>query len=212
MAAVVWVGEVKSALYQTVSKKYTTYWARSGKQGLELAKQHAANAVVVDTHSLRTNGRRILEGFEKHLDGVSLLVIAARPLDYATATVLPPEATPRRFMQQLQRLMAAAPPHWLHFGGVDLDVSGARLLLGESQVDLNPKQCRLCEVFFRHGGEVVSRAALMREVWDTDYLGDTRTLDVHVRWLRRKLEGSAGQHRLRLVTVRGIGYRMEEVS
>ncbi len=59
-----------------------------------------------------------------------------------------------------------------------------------------------------NGGEVVSRRRLMKDVWDTDYLGDTRTLDVHIRWLREKIEDHPSEPTL-LRTVRGVGYRFE---
>jgi DNA-binding response OmpR family regulator len=60
----------------------------------------------------------------------------------------------------------------------------------------------------QHPGQVVSRRTLMKEIWNTDYLGDTRTLDVHMRWLREKIEDDPNEPRL-LVTVRGEGYRLE---
>jgi DNA-binding response OmpR family regulator len=58
----------------------------------------------------------------------------------------------------------------------------------------------------QHAGEVLNRGTIMKEVWETDYLGDTRTLDVHIRWLREKLEDDPS-HPQYIVTVRGIGYR-----
>lgn len=66
-------------------------------------------------------------------------------------------------------------------------------------------EARLLATLLRYPNQVVSRATLMREVWDTDYLADTRTLDVHVSWLRRKIEENPTWPR-RLVTVRGVGY------
>ena len=59
-----------------------------------------------------------------------------------------------------------------------------------------------------NGGEVITRKRLMKEVWDTDYLGDTRTLDVHICWLRKKIEDSPSKPAL-LRTLRGVGYRFE---
>jgi DNA-binding response OmpR family regulator len=56
-------------------------------------------------------------------------------------------------------------------------------------------------------GQVVTRKALMKEVWETDYLGDTRTLDVHIRWVREKVEENPTEPR-RLITVRGEGYKI----
>jgi DNA-binding response OmpR family regulator len=211
-AVVVWVGEVKSALYLTVSKKYTTYMARSGKRGLELAQAHGANLVVVDANSLRTSGQRMLNTLCRQLTMTSLLWIGCLPAPHPRVVTVEPEVSPRRFAQQVNRLLAAAPMHLVQFGGACLDVTSGRLLLAGAQVSLNPKQSRLCEILFRHGGEVVPRSLLMKEVWNTEYLGDTRTLDVHIRWLRKKLEEHEAQHRLRLVTVRGLGYRMDECN
>jgi two-component system phosphate regulon response regulator PhoB len=57
-----------------------------------------------------------------------------------------------------------------------------------------------------HPNQVLSRKTIMQEVWETDYLGDTRTLDVHIRWLREKIEDNPSRPQ-RLITIRGTGYR-----
>ena len=72
--------------------------------------------------------------------------------------------------------------------------------------DLTPRLCRLLEVFMRNPERVLSRKFLMRKVWETDYLGDTRTLEVHICWLRKKIEEDP-HHPCYLRTVRGVGYR-----
>ncbi len=73
------------------------------------------------------------------------------------------------------------------------------------------KECALLKTFMSNGGEVLTRKRLMKEVWDTDYLGDTRTLDVHIRWLREKIEDDPSEPSL-LRTVRGVGYRFGVVK
>lgn len=70
---------------------------------------------------------------------------------------------------------------------------------------LTPKQAQLLEVFLRHPNQVVDRKQLMRDVWETDYVGDTRTLDVHIRWVREAIEVDPSKPR-HIVTVRGVGY------
>lgn len=75
--------------------------------------------------------------------------------------------------------------------------------LGEKR--LTPKQAQLLAEFLRYPNKVLDRRQLMRNVWDTDYVGDTRTLDVHVRWLREAIEEDPSNPR-RIVTVRGVGY------
>jgi DNA-binding response OmpR family regulator len=68
-------------------------------------------------------------------------------------------------------------------------------------------EARLLAVLLRDSNETVSRATLIREVWQTDFLDDTRTLDVHIRWLREKIEKNPSRPRW-LMTVRGVGYRL----
>jgi DNA-binding response OmpR family regulator len=90
-----------------------------------------------------------------------------------------------------------------------LTLQNRSLHLGDNRppVRLFPKEARLLAILMRHANEVVSRSKLMQEVWQTDYLGDTRTLDVHICWLRRKVEPNPSRPRV-IVTKRGEGYRL----
>jgi two-component system phosphate regulon response regulator PhoB len=76
---------------------------------------------------------------------------------------------------------------------------------GDGEVRLTPKQANLLELFLRHPNRVLSRRKLMQEVWQTDYVGDTRTLDVHIRWVREAIEADPGNPQC-ITTVRGVGY------
>jgi two-component system phosphate regulon response regulator PhoB len=71
---------------------------------------------------------------------------------------------------------------------------------------LTPKECELLALFMSYPGRVLSRKLLMKEVWETDFLDDTRTLEVHICWLRKKIEEDPRRPQ-RLRTVRGVGYR-----
>ncbi len=71
---------------------------------------------------------------------------------------------------------------------------------------LTPKECELLALFMSYPGRVLSRKLLMKEVWETDFLDDTRTLEVHICWLRKKIEDDPHRPQ-RLRTVRGVGYR-----
>ena len=70
---------------------------------------------------------------------------------------------------------------------------------------LTPRECALLGTLMRHPNQVVARKDLMQRVWNTDYVVDTRTLDVHMRWLREKIEPDP-MHPVWLVTRRGVGY------
>ena len=97
----------------------------------------------------------------------------------------------------------------LRVGGLALDLDRRSVTPRDGEEKrLTPKECALLYAFMNRGGEVLTRRYLMKEVWETDYLGDTRTLDVHVRWLREKIEEEASEP-IYLRTVRGVGYRFE---
>ena len=98
-----------------------------------------------------------------------------------------------------------APP-MLRIDGIALDTERRLLIKGRQVCKLTPKECRLLKVLMTHAGKVLTRKFLMKEVWETDYCGDTGTLEVHVRWLREKIEEEPSSPRY-LRTVRGVGYR-----
>jgi len=93
-------------------------------------------------------------------------------------------------------------------GALTLDLDTRCVIKGGVEKHLTFKECALLRLFMSNGGEVITRKRLMKEVWDTDYLGDTRTLDVHICWLRKKIEDSPSKPAL-LRTLRGVGYRFE---
>ena len=99
--------------------------------------------------------------------------------------------------------------------GADDRLIAARLMLNTGRhevtvdggpVPLSAKEFALLHLLLRHQGKVVRRERLLNEVWGADYYGDTRTLDTHIGWLRKKVEDKGG---IRLVSVRGIGYRLD---
>jgi DNA-binding response OmpR family regulator len=92
--------------------------------------------------------------------------------------------------------------------GVKVDVASRRAWLGDSELQLTAKEFDLLRVLLRDAGSVVTREQLMREVWDTQWWSSTKTLDMHVSWLRRKLGDDATNPRF-ISTVRGVGFRFE---
>jgi DNA-binding response OmpR family regulator len=98
----------------------------------------------------------------------------------------------------------------LQAGDLKLDTEHRLLYVGgrdANPIALTPMETHLLAAMMDAAGQVVSRAHLMRTVWNTEFLGDTRTLDVHICWLRRKLEADPS-HPQRIVTHRGLGYEL----
>jgi len=79
------------------------------------------------------------------------------------------------------------------------------------ETHLTHKECALLWILMKNSGKVLTRKRLMKDVWETDYLGDTRTLDVHICWVRKKIEDNPSKPVL-LRTVRGVGYRFDATS
>jgi DNA-binding response OmpR family regulator len=91
----------------------------------------------------------------------------------------------------------------LRAGDVVVDPAGRRAWLRDEELALRPKEFELLALLAAHAGRAVTRERIMREVWDTDWLGSTKTLDNHILTLRRKLGHEA------ITTLRGVGYRLE---
>jgi DNA-binding response OmpR family regulator len=120
-----------------------------------------------------------------------------RRSEYAYLPVQPTAAKDEPIQQPRQRELVAGP--------LCIDVAGRRVFCRGQEIELQPKQFDLLVCFARNRGTVLTRNQLLHNVWGYEYTGDTRTVDVHVRWLREKIEEDAANPRL-LQTVRGVGY------
>lgn len=96
----------------------------------------------------------------------------------------------------------------LQFDNLTIDVNRREIRLGDTPIPLKPKEYDLLYFLAEHNGKVLSREFILERVWGWDYFGDSRTVDVHIRWLREKIERDSSNP-TRIVTVRGAGYRFE---
>jgi DNA-binding response OmpR family regulator len=115
--------------------------------------------------------------------------------------------TTRRVVNRVDKLLNHRQGHLLRVDDLIFNLQTRCVHRGDHVNRLTPKQAALLQVFMEHAGQTLKRKFLMEAVWNTDYMGDTRTLDVHVRWLREKIEENPSQPRY-LRTVRGVGYRL----
>jgi DNA-binding response OmpR family regulator len=106
------------------------------------------------------------------------------------------------------RLRRGEEPRVVVAGDVRVDLASHRAWHGGDELELSRKEFELLALLIRHPGEVVSRERIMGDVWDQNWFGSTKTLDMHVSWLRRKLGDDAADPR-HVVTVRGVGLRFE---
>lgn len=96
----------------------------------------------------------------------------------------------------------------LEFGNLRIDITRREITVNDEVVAFKPKEYELLTFLAQHQGQVLSREFILERVWGWDFIGDSRTVDVHVRWLREKIENDPANPR-RIITVRGAGYRFE---
>ena len=102
----------------------------------------------------------------------------------------------------------SAQPKLLTFNDLVIDMTRREVRLGSDVLQLKPKEYELLLYMGQHKGQVLTREVILEHVWGWDFVGDSRTVDVHIRWLREKIEQNPESPQ-RIITVRGAGYRFE---
>jgi DNA-binding response OmpR family regulator len=194
-------------------KGFKVVVAQTGRQALDFAERVGPALIVLNAASLGTNGLRICRLIRASHSEVPVIHILPKG-EKAALESSPAEAllelpfTPRKLINSIKRLLPGARKEVTQVGPIRLALDARIVQAYGREQRLTPKTASLLEVFLRHPGETLDRSFLMRQVWDTDYVGDTRTLDVHVRWMREAIEPDPRSPR-HILTVRGVGYRFE---
>lgn len=181
----------------------------SQKAAILAARQQAPDIIVVE--SPQTSGRLDFCANLIHRWPSVRLVAATNdsvdksPIEFERRLPLP--LTVAALQNTLAEMLHTANNGYLvQVGSVRLDLLNRTVITPKGLHHMTPKQCALLHILMARRNEVVSRRELMQEIWQTTFLGDTRTLDVHIRWLREHIEVDPSNPRY-LVTVRGKGYR-----
>jgi DNA-binding response OmpR family regulator len=188
-----------------------------GRGALEYALSEGADLVVLDIGLPGMDGLEVCRRMRAEGQGTPVLVLTARADEVDTVVGLDAGADdyvtkPFRLAELLARVRAmlrrGTGDSATTVQGVRIDAESRRAWLGDEELTLTAKEFDLLRVLLRDAGKVVTREQLMREVWDTAWWGSTKTLDMHVSWLRKKLGDDATSPRF-ITTVRGVGFRFE---
>jgi DNA-binding response OmpR family regulator len=179
-----------------------------------LAKVHEEHpaVVVLDSPSLRFSCRRFCEALRDIDPNIPVLMLLPLGAEIdrrvgARAHLRYPFSA-KKLANRIDRLLPAPDEHLLRVGDVTLNLKQRCVVRGDRESHLTPKQAALLEIFLRHPGEILTRTYLMKQVWDTEYMGDTRTLDVHIHWVRKAIEDDH-KSPVYLRTIRRVGYRFK---
>ena len=208
------VASTLSSLRPSLEKKgYLVSAVCSRKKALEQVGADEPDLIILDATSPRLDGGRTCQALRQKVGEVPIILISNEGNDAGHAEADFRLTAPFTFRKLVNRIKRATQGkeqsgETLQVGGLVLHFDRHSVTRGKTRHQLTPKEFKLLEVFMRHPGKVLSRKFLMKNVWETDYVGDTRTLDVHVRWLREKIEEDPSSP-VHLRTVRGVGYRFE---
>ncbi len=190
-------------------KEFSILAAYSGRQALAQAKSHRLDVIIFDVTSPRLNCKSICRKLRSESSAPLILITSPNAkLDgaMATATVMHTPIAGKKLLARVRAALDSKPPRQVTVGALSLDLEKHKLTRGGKSFGLTPKEFSLLKLLMGRAGQTVTRKTLMKEIWETDYLGDTRTLDVHIRWVREKVEDNPSKPQ-RLITVRGQGYK-----
>lgn len=218
----------ETLVYNLSRQGYSVEAVGDGQSAIEKARQIKPDLIVLDIML------PVLDGFEvcrilRQETNVPILVLTARDeeidrvigLEMGADDYLTKPFSMREFLARVKAHLrrvrmiraemdtqAAKPKEKLNFDNLTLDLTRREVLLDEQPIAVKPKEYDLLLFFARHRGQVLTRDLILERVWGWDFIGGSRTVDVHVRWLREKIEDDPARPG-RIVTVRGVGYRFE---
>jgi DNA-binding response OmpR family regulator len=209
--------------YNLKKEGYTVTSARDGEEALLKARQRTPRLIILDIMLPKMSGLELcrilrkettapiimLTAKSEEIDKIVGLEVGAD--DYMTKPFSMRELLARvRAMLRRAEMSRAEPEKEkiINIGDLLIDTSRRRVMRGNALLSLTPKEFELLFFLAQNKGHVFSREHLLNKVWGYDFAGDSRTVDVHIRWLRTKIEPDPNRP-TRLITVRGAGYKME---
>lgn len=210
--------------YNLTKEGYDVVTATDGAQALEIARSQKPDLIVLDLMLPKISGYEVCRILRKDMS-VPILMLTAKAgevdkivgLEIGADDYMTKPFSTKELLARIRALLRraslvesrqAASDSALRINDLEIDIARHQAKLGESVLELTQKEFDLLDFLARNKGLVFTREQLLNKVWGYDYVGGTRTVDVHIRWLREKIEANPGEPK-RLVTVRGVGYKLE---
>jgi len=203
--------EIPSFAGDLQKKGFDVVLFQNGSQAVSKVKTVNPTVVVINAASLRSTGNRICLAVRKKDAKLPIILILEKEkqVDRELAdSVLALPFTVQKLVNRIKALMPGDGNNMVSAGPIRLDLENKRVRSLGKNTKLTPRLITLLQILMDKHGEVVERDALFKKVWETNYTGDTRTLDVHISWLRRAIELDPDNPKF-LKTIRGVGYRLD---
>ena len=196
-----------------LKKGFNVDTVSTGKEALARVARVEHDLVIVDAASMRTSGKRICRELRECLNGKPIMLISdpkrtLKKSDQVASVSLTLPFTSRKLVNRIIPLLPGKAGRSVKAGGIHLDLENKQVRYQGKKTKLTPRLVRLLKMLIDHKGEVVEREELFKKVWRTDYTGDTRTLDVHISWLRQIIEKNPRKPKI-IKTMRGVGYMLD---
>jgi DNA-binding response OmpR family regulator len=193
-------------------KDFTVEIVSTGKAANKYLSQDKFDLVVLNAATFRTSGKRICQDIRLIWGKLPILMIANpdKPVtkDVGADVLLELPFTIRKLINRINPLLPRSSNKVIRSGPIHLDLERRVVHCLEKESHLTPRLSSLLKMFMEHPNEVQEREDLFRRIWNTEYTGDTRTLDVHISWIRQAIEPNPRKPRF-LITIRGVGYRLD---
>jgi len=203
--------EIPSFASDLQKKGFDVQLAQNGSKAVAHLKEISPSLVVINAASLRSTGLRICQSIREKDPKLPIILILENNNEVskdAADAVLALPFTVQKLVNRINPLLPGDGKNVLHVGPIRLDLEKRRVRCFGKSTKLTPRLVTLLHLLMDKHGEVVEREPLFKKAWETNYTGDTRTLDVHISWLRRAIELDPDNPKL-LKTIRGVGYRLD---
>jgi DNA-binding response OmpR family regulator len=203
--------EIPSFAADLQKKGFDVVSAQNGSEAVSQLKQTNPNLVIVNAPSMRSTGLRICLSIRKKDAKIPIILIVEKEkvVDRELVdSILSLPFTVQKLVNRVKAHMPGDGNNVVSVGPIRLDLENKRVRSLGKNTKLTPRLITLLQILMDKHGEVVEREALFKKVWETNYTGDTRTLDVHISWLRRAIELDPDNPKF-LKTIRGVGYRLD---